>query len=337
MAISVRDANNDVQTVQTLPAVSRAAAASSLPMALSTEDKAALDALATQTTSAAILAKLPAVGTAGTASTNVVTVQGIASGTVIPISDGGGSLTVDGTFFQATQPVSIATAPALVASSAIIGNVRIDQTTPGTTNGTVPAGNVAHDAADSGNPVKMGAKATSSAPSAVASGDRSNLYTDTFGSLRVIQTDSAGAVLDYTTPADISLKQINGNTVAAGNGVAGTGTQRVTIASDNTPFGVRLAQDEYETVAASQTDQVLGPTGASGDYLAQVWIQPGTTTPGTVVVKDGSTTVYTFPGGASSVSNLVPFCWAPGIKSVSGSWKITTGANVTVQATGDFT
>ena len=42
---------------------------------------------------------------------------------------------VSGTFWQSTQPVSIATAPALVASSAIIGKVDIDQTTPGTTNG----------------------------------------------------------------------------------------------------------------------------------------------------------------------------------------------------------
>lgn len=41
---------------------------------------------------------------------------------------------VTGTFWQATQPVSIATLPSLVASSAIIGKVGIDQTTPGTTN-----------------------------------------------------------------------------------------------------------------------------------------------------------------------------------------------------------
>jgi hypothetical protein len=51
------------------------------------------------------------------------------------------STPVTGTFWQArhvlanhSQPVSIATAPALVASSAIIGKVGIDQTTPGTTN-----------------------------------------------------------------------------------------------------------------------------------------------------------------------------------------------------------
>lgn len=40
---------------------------------------------------------------------------------------------VSGTFWQATQPVSF-TMPALVAGSALIGKVGIDQTTPGTTN-----------------------------------------------------------------------------------------------------------------------------------------------------------------------------------------------------------
>lgn len=67
---------------------------------------------------AATAAKQPALGTAGTASADVITVQGIAGATAIPVSDNGGSLTVDGTvavsgsvavtgtFWQATQPVS---------------------------------------------------------------------------------------------------------------------------------------------------------------------------------------------------------------------------------------
>jgi hypothetical protein len=69
-------------------------------------------------------AKQPALGTAGTPSADVITVQGATSMT---------ALKVDGS--AVTQPVSIATAPALVASSAIIGKVGIDQTTAGTTNG----------------------------------------------------------------------------------------------------------------------------------------------------------------------------------------------------------
>lgn len=46
-----------------------------------------------------IITKQPAFGTAGTASVDVLTVQGIASGTAQPVS---------GTFWQATQPVGIA-------------------------------------------------------------------------------------------------------------------------------------------------------------------------------------------------------------------------------------
>lgn len=51
---------------------------------------------------AATAAKQPALGTAGTASADVITVQGIAGATAIPVSDNGGSLTVDGTV-AATQ------------------------------------------------------------------------------------------------------------------------------------------------------------------------------------------------------------------------------------------
>ena len=114
-------------------------------------------------TGAATAAKQPALGTAGTASTDVLTVQGIASGTALktdssattqPVS---GTVAVSGTVpvsgpatdtqlratplpvsgtvaVSGTSAVSIATAPVLVAGAAIIGKVGIDQTTPGTTN-----------------------------------------------------------------------------------------------------------------------------------------------------------------------------------------------------------
>lgn len=106
-------------------------------------------------------------------------------------------------------------------------------------------------------------------------------------------------------------------------------------------FITDISHGEYETVAASQTNQALGASGATGDYLGTVWIVPATTSPGSVVVKDGSTSpdvgITVFTGGASSVSNLVPFPVALGIRSTSGGWSVTTGANVSVIATGNFT
>ena len=53
------------------------------------------------------------------------------------------------------------------------------------------AGDVAHDAADSGNPVKLGAKAANAEPTAVANADRVNLIADLVGKL---------ITLPYTMP-----------------------------------------------------------------------------------------------------------------------------------------
>jgi hypothetical protein len=94
---------------------------------------------------------------------------------------------------------------------------------------------------------------------------------------------------------------------------------------------------DYETVAASQTAQTLGATGGTGDYLAGVLIVPATTSPGNVIILDNATSITIFTGGASSVSNLVPFMVPLGMLSVSGAWKITTGANVSAIGIGNFT
>jgi hypothetical protein len=101
---------------------------------------------------------------------------------------------------------------------------------------------------------------------------------------------------------------------------------------------VDLVNAEYETVAASATDQALGATGGAGDYLAGVLIIPATTSPGAVSIKDGAGSAITiFTGGATSVSNLVPFFVPLGIKSGSGAWKVTTGASVSAIGVGNFT
>ena len=94
---------------------------------------------------------------------------------------------------------------------------------------------------------------------------------------------------------------------------------------------------QYETVAASQTAQTLGPTGATGDYISGILVTPATTSPGNVILLDGATSITVFTGGATSVSNLVPFFIPLGMLSVSGAWKITTGANVACIGIGSFT
>lgn len=96
--------------------------------------------------------------------------------------------------------------------------------------------------------------------------------------------------------------------------------------------------DEYEKVEASANAQALGATGAAGDFLAGLLIVPASTSPGAVSIKDGGGSAITiFTGGASSVSNLVPFFVPIGAKSLAGAWSVTTGANVSAIATGNFT
>lgn len=93
---------------------------------------------------------------------------------------------------------------------------------------------------------------------------------------------------------------------------------------------------DYATVAASATAQVLGATGAVGDYIEGILVTPATTSPGNVLLLDGATSITVFVGGATSVADLKPFYVRLGIKSKVGAWKITTGANVSCIASGKF-
>lgn len=94
--------------------------------------------------------------------------------------------------------------------------------------------------------------------------------------------------------------------------------------------------DEYETVAASQTDQVLGATGAAGDYIEGVLCVVATAATSQVQIKDGAGSAITIlPNavGAGVGSYYVPL----GLTSVAGAWKLSTAAGVSAIAMGDFT
>ena len=101
--------------------------------------------------------------------------------------------------------------------------------------------------------------------------------------------------------------------------------------------GVINGADTYNTIAASQTTPTLtgGSGGATGDYLSHCVILPTTTAAGTVIIYDNSTAIFlTFTTG--TLSNLVPFTIPVGAVSVSGAWKVTTGANETATCVGKF-
>ena len=90
---------------------------------------------------------------------------------------------------------------------------------------------------------------------------------------------------------------------------------------------------KYEHVAASATAQVLGATGAAGDYLHRLIITVSTGLTGTVSLLDNNAShVLVAANSAIGVYSV-----EVNTKSVNGAWKITTGAGAEVVAIGNFT
>ena len=88
----------------------------------------------------------------------------------------------------------------------------------------------------------------------------------------------------------------------------------------------------YETVAASQTGQVIGGTGAKGDYVHRLVVSVAIAASGTVTLIDGSTSIVITAANTPIGVYIVDL----GINSLTGAWSITTGAGATVIAVGIF-
>ena len=91
---------------------------------------------------------------------------------------------------------------------------------------------------------------------------------------------------------------------------------------------------QYETVAASATAQVLGGTGAVGDYLHRLIINGVTAATSSVAILDGSTSIVIQTGAATVPIGVLSV--EVNAVSASGAWKVTTGAGCTVIAVGVF-
>jgi hypothetical protein len=91
---------------------------------------------------------------------------------------------------------------------------------------------------------------------------------------------------------------------------------------------------QYETVAASQTTQMLGGAGAAGDYLHRLICTISSAATATVTLTDGVTAIAIVPAPVASTGVLdIELNMA----SFTSGWKVTTGAGVSVVAVGLFT
>jgi len=117
-----------------------------------------------------------------------------------------------------------------------------------------------------------------------------------------------------------------------GAGLATARTLRVVV--DN----AQIQSGKYQKVDASATATALGAGGGlTGDFVSHIVIVPETLNPGQVLLLDNAISHTIFVGGTASVGTLIPFTVQLEMTSVSGPWKITTGAGVHVVAVGNFT
>lgn len=97
------------------------------------------------------------------------------------------------------------------------------------------------------------------------------------------------------------------------------------------------SEGDYEAVAASQTDQIMGAVGAVGDRLLRVIVSVATSATGTCSIKDGNgaaipLTAANTPIGVYSIELNIK-----ALATTTPGWKITTGAGATAIGIGDFT
>lgn len=99
-----------------------------------------------------------------------------------------------------------------------------------------------------------------------------------------------------------------------------------------------VQRTDYETVAAGQSDQLLGPVGKVGDVLQRLIITVATAATAAVSIKDGNGSSIPIlpnsPGGGVGV--YVVEIGALAANTTTPGWKVTTGAGSTVLAVGRF-
>jgi len=241
---------------------------------------------------------LDATLTGGTQKTKIVD----SGGTNVAAVSAAGAVKVDGS--AVTQPVSIATAPVLVAGAAIIGKVGIDQTTPGTTNLVALAANQSVNVAQINAVTPLmgaGATGTGSPRVTIATDGQGQLADNSAFTDGTTRVDVAGFILDDT--AGTALTE---NDVAAGR--IDSKRAIVNVIEDATTRGQRAAVSAAGAVAANIA-QVAGATVAQGHGTAATAVRVELPTDGTGVIglNTGSNVVgkvgidQTTPGTTNAV------------------------------------
>ncbi len=244
-------------------------------------------------TGASTSAKQPALGTAGSASADVLTVQGIASMTALKVDGSGVTQPVSGTI-TANAGTNLNTSA--LALDATVAKLTIAQATAlGSTTGPMVQGSV-----------------TTNAPS-YTTGDINPLSLDTSGLLRMSLKDTpantnafkvdgsavtqpvsgtfwqatqpVSGTVSITADSSVNVAQVAGTTTDTNSGVKSAGTLRVVLATDQpaltnkllvTPDSVALPANQSVNVAQFGGTNTVTGTGAGGAGVPRVTVSNDT-------------------------------------------------------------
>lgn len=230
------------------------------------------------------------------------------------------------------------------------------------TGGLWAQGAIAHDGVDSGNPVKVGGRAQTSAPTSVADGDRVNAWLSQFGAVNVILRDTTGAAVtpgvQYTRDVAAGAAQgtaimlqastaIPGAVSADGDAVTAWGT-RTGAQIVAAPPHLGMIADPYtlQSKTAQYTSTQTGvalwtPTGGKRLVIIAYQIQAGGTTAGTMQLwfeaSNGDTTytrgtdIAIFDGEFAPSATLKPGVVQSGLWIAPGAdfdLRVTESANI---------
>lgn len=131
-------------------------------------------------------------------------------------------------------------------------------------------GNLAHDAVDAGNPVKIGAQARQTNPTAVADGDRVNITADDLGRQIIVVGQVRDLIVDNTTTITSSTSE---TTILAA--VASTFLDiRCLWVSNTSATAVRV--DFRDTTAGSVRFSLQVPAGDTRGFVVPTAIKQTT-------------------------------------------------------------
>lgn len=217
-------------------------------------------------------------------------------------------------------------------------------------------GDVAHDAVDSGNPIKIGGAADTTDTDAVANGDRVNAHFDQYGSIGVFisqRNNQSRHVILAASGSDGALNTDDSLTVTAraalfednaGTWARGRGNTEITVlatasrtsstnSADLTNYnhkGVLITLDVTTDPGSGETLQLLVQHKDAESSKYEILLDDGANaTPGT-------RSVIIYPGTAGSGNDIVstagyplPRTWRVRVvHSASGSWAYTVGASM---------